>query len=49
MVVLDAMKMEIAITAHAAGIVREIHCKPNSLVMSGQLLVSVEPEGRDRA
>ena len=42
-VVLDAMKMEIAITAHTAGTVREIHCKPNSLVMSGQLLVSIEP------
>jgi len=43
LVVLDAMKMEIAITSHVAGIVEEIHCTLGSLVMSGQLLVSVRP------
>lgn len=42
-VVLDAMKMEIAVITHSAGTVEEIHCKPNSLVMSGQLLVSIRP------
>ena len=42
-VVLDAMKMEIAITAHTAGTVAEIHCKLGSLVTSGQLLVSIRP------
>jgi urea carboxylase len=43
LVVLDAMKMEIPITSHVAGTVEEIHCKIGSLVMSGQLLVSVRP------
>ena len=42
-VVLDAMKMEIAITAHTAGTIQEIHTKLGSLVMSGQLLVSIRP------
>ena len=43
LVVLDAMKMEIAITSHVAGVVEEVHCRLGSLVMSGQLLVSVRP------
>ncbi len=43
-VVLDAMKMEIAITAHTAGTVAEIHTKLGALVMSGQLLISIRPE-----
>ncbi len=42
-VVLDAMKMEIGIFAHAAGTVEEIHCKLGALVTSGQLLVSIRP------
>ena len=43
-IVLDAMKMEIATLSHTAGTVEEIHCTPNSLVMSGQLLVSIRPD-----
>ena len=43
-VVLDAMKMEIAVTAHTAGTIQEIHTKVGSLVMSGQLLVSIWPD-----
>jgi urea carboxylase len=41
LVVLDAMKMEIAITAHTAGIVEEVYCKLGALVMSGQLLMAI--------
>ena len=44
LVVLDAMKMEIAITAHTAGTIAEIHCTLNSLVMGSQLLVSLRPD-----
>jgi len=43
-VVLDAMKMEIAITAHTAGTIAEVHTKLGALVMSGQLLVSIRPD-----
>ncbi len=44
LVVLDAMKMEIAIHAHTAGTVAEIHTKVGALVTSGQLLVSLRPD-----
>ncbi len=44
LVVLDAMKMEIAIQAHTAGTVAEIHTKVGALVTSGQLLVSLRPD-----
>jgi urea carboxylase len=44
LVVLDAMKMEIAIDSHTAGTVAEIHTTLGSLVTSGQLLVSVRPD-----
>lgn len=43
LMVLDAMKMEIAITAHMAGTVEEIHCNLGSIVTTGQLLVSIRP------
>ncbi len=43
LIVLDAMKMEIAITSHVAGTVEEIHCNLGSLVTTGQLLVSIRP------
>ena len=44
LVVLDAMKMEIAIHAHTAGTIVEIHTKVGALVTSGQLLVSLRPD-----
>jgi urea carboxylase len=44
LVVLDAMKMEIAIDAHAPGTVQEIHAVIGSLVTSGQLLISLLPD-----
>lgn len=43
LVVLDAMKMEIAITAHTAGTVEAVHCTLGSLVTSGQILISLRP------
>jgi urea carboxylase len=44
LVILDAMKMEIAITAHTAGVVEEVYAKLGALVMSGQVLVAIRPE-----
>ena len=44
LVVLDAMKMEIAIDAHTSGTVQEIHAVIGSLVTSGQLLISLLPD-----
>lgn len=43
-VVLDAMKTEIAIESHVAGVVEQIHCVAGSLAQSGQLLISVRPQ-----
>ncbi len=42
LIVLEAMKTEIAIAAPEAGIVREIRCKQGALVMPGQTLVLLE-------
>jgi len=42
-VVLDAMKTEIAIPSHTAGIIEQIHCELGSIVNAGQLLISVRP------
>ena len=41
LVVLEAMKMEIVVTAHAAGVVTEILCTPGKQVMPGQALCLV--------
>ena len=43
LIVLDAMKTEIVIPAHIAGIVEEIHCDLGAVVNAGQLLVSIRP------
>jgi urea carboxylase len=43
LVVLDAMKMEIGITAHTTGTVEAIFCKVGALVMSGQILLALRP------
>ncbi len=48
LIVLDAMKTEILVTAHVDGIVEEIHCAQAALVQGvqgGQLLISVRPTG----
>jgi urea carboxylase len=44
LIVLDAMKTEIVISSHVAGVVEEIHCELGAVVNAGQLLVSILPE-----
>ena len=43
LIVLDAMKTEIIIPSHIAGIVEQIHCDLGAVVNAGQLLVSIRP------
>jgi urea carboxylase len=43
LIVLDAMKTEIAIPSHIAGVVEEIHCELGAVVNAGQLLLSIRP------
>jgi urea carboxylase len=43
LIVLDAMKTEIVIPSHVAGVVEEIHCELGAVVSAGQLLVSIRP------
>ena len=44
LVVLEAMKMEIAVVAPTAGIVEKLNCGPGSLVSAGQRLVTLRGE-----
>lgn len=44
LIVLEAMKMEIAIAAPRAGIVEELRCAPGALVNAGQNLVVIRAE-----
>jgi urea carboxylase len=41
LIVLEAMKMEIAVTAPAAGVVDKLHCSQGALVSAGQRLVTI--------
>jgi len=41
-VILEAMKMEIAVTAPVAGVVRQVHCGPGAMVEAGQKLATLE-------
>ena len=41
LMVLEAMKMEIAVTAPVAGIVETLNCKPGMLVAAGQVLAAI--------
>jgi urea carboxylase len=43
LIVLDAMKTEIIVASHVAGVVEEVHCIQGALVNSGQLLISIRP------
>lgn len=43
LIVLDAMKTEIAIASPISGIVEEIHCEVGAVINAGQLLVSIRP------
>jgi urea carboxylase len=44
LLVLEAMKMEIAVVAPSAGIVERLHCAPGSLVSAGQVLLALRAE-----
>jgi len=44
LVVLEAMKMEIAVAAPSAGIIEELNCLQGALVMAGQSLVTLRRE-----
>jgi biotin carboxyl carrier protein len=41
-VVLEAMKMELAVQAPAAGVVRAVHVRPGDVVSAGQALIEME-------
>jgi len=41
-VVLEAMKMELAVQAPAAGVVRAVHVRPGDVVSAGQALIELE-------
>jgi urea carboxylase len=44
LIVLEAMKMEIAVAAPAAGVVEMLDCAPGALVSAGQRLVTLRQE-----
>lgn len=44
LLVLEAMKTEIAVVAPSAGTVERLHCAPGTLVSSGQILLVLRPE-----
>ena len=43
LVVLEAMKMEIAVSAPAAGIIENLNCAKGALVLAGQQLITLRP------
>jgi urea carboxylase len=44
LLVLEAMKMEIAVVSPAAGVVESLSCAPGKLVAAGQQLVTIRGE-----
>jgi urea carboxylase len=46
---LEAMKMEMGVTAPVAGVVREIYVTPGTQVATAQVLVAIEPDHAGRA
>jgi urea carboxylase len=44
LVVLEAMKMEIAVSSPSAGVVEMVNCTPGVLVSAGQRLVTLRQE-----
>lgn len=44
LLVLEAMKMEVAVAAPEAGVVEQLHCAPGAMVTAGQNLVLLRPE-----
>ena len=43
--VLEAMKMEVEITAHTEGVVERVHCSKGAMVTAGQNLATVRLDG----
>jgi urea carboxylase len=41
--VLDAMKTEISVPSHVAGVVEAVHCELKAVVDAGQLLLTIRP------
>jgi urea carboxylase len=41
LMVLEAMKMEIAVTAPVTGVLEKLHCSAGTLVSAGQLLATI--------
>lgn len=44
LVILEAMKMEIAVLAETAGTITEVFCQPGQTVTAGQLLAALQPD-----
>jgi biotin carboxyl carrier protein len=47
LVVLEAMKMEMRLTAPHDGVVKAVHCREGEVVERGRTLLEVIPEGGD--
>ena len=45
LVILEAMKMEIAVTADQAGTVVDVFCTQGQTVSAGQILLAIESSG----
>lgn len=45
LLILEAMKMEIAVLADSAGNITDVFCQPGQTVTAGQLLVAIQPGG----
>jgi urea carboxylase len=43
LIVLDAMKTEISVPSHVAGVVEAVHCELKAVVDAGQLLLTIRP------
>ncbi|MGE4650949.1 MAG: biotin carboxylase N-terminal domain-containing protein, partial [Myxococcota bacterium] len=46
---LEAMKMETGFEAPLGGVVKAVHVQPGQQVAAGELLLSIEPDGEERA
>ena len=44
LMIIESMKMEIAIPALNAGVVRELRCQPGRIVKPGQVIALIEEE-----
>lgn len=45
LIILEAMKMEIAVLANSAGCITDLFCQPGQTVTAGQLLAAMQPDG----